>query len=122
MAALNEVVLAACSKHKTPPIAIVYGVPKMDKKNLDFQKDIDTIIEKNIQELDHYLEVNGMKSHFIAFNEFKSTQISSVLLESMMKDQKVSKKVKNDHQDVDSMAAKVILDAFLLYVQDTSIN
>ena len=93
MAKLNESVLEICSKLKEAPIAIVYGVPMMMKKRIADQAPIDDIIEKSMVELDGFLEVNNFKTSLIPFNEFKSTQISSIVMQSLSNKKTLDKQV-----------------------------
>jgi hypothetical protein len=97
MTALNEQVLATCHKLKGAPIAIVYGVPKMTKKSLEHQAPIDSIIESHMHDLDGFLEANGMKTYTIPFDEFKSTQISTIVMHSLTGQSRLSKKVRPTH-------------------------
>lgn len=123
MKLLHKTVLETCMKIKGPPLAIVYGIPKLDKNRAGNYRPMDEIIEQTTNELDEYLLVNGLKTHLVAFDEFKSTQISSIVLNSLNKNAKnrmLSKAVINFNQDVDNFAAKVILDMFLIYLDDFS--
>lgn len=84
--------LAACKKLKGPPIAIVYGVPSVSKRQ-EQQALVEPLFEKSMEELDGFLESNSFKTRLIAFNEYKSTQISSVVIQSLTRAKHLGKRV-----------------------------
>lgn len=72
----------------------MYGIPHTDRKRLkEDQRPIDDFIDKTTTDLDSYLEVNGMKSNFIGFNEFKSTAISEVMVHALTSKSHLNKQV-----------------------------
>ena len=51
-------------------------------------------------------------------NEWRSTIISTSLLQQITNSRMVSKTVGRSHKDVDNFSAKVILDTFLEYLKE----
>ncbi len=65
-----------------------------------------------------FLLGNRKECLFAPVNEWRSTIISTSLLQQITNSRMVSKTVGRSHKDVDNFSAKVILDTFLEYLKE----
>ena len=111
---LNDFVLRLARK-RGPPIGIIYGLSGSDVAD---PQQTDGAIEELVEGLDMHLLGNFRECLFAPVNEWRSTIISTALLQQITNSLVVSKTVEPREQDVDNFSAKVILDTFLEYLKE----
>lgn len=111
---LNDFVFRLIDKRGLP-IGIIYGLSGSD---VGSPQQTDEVIEELVGGLDMFLLGNKRECLFAPVNEWRSTIISTSLLQQITNSRVVSKTVEARHQDVDNFSAKVILDTFLEYLKE----